>query len=70
MMHWKLRSVAVFHHIPWLVPLIHKLPFGNRLNRDILEFGQERAHARKASGSLTKDLFYRLVSPFALSCRA
>ncbi|KAL5476717.1 hypothetical protein ACEPAI_2903 [Sanghuangporus weigelae] len=56
-----LRSVAFFQHIPWLVPLIHMLPFKNRVNRDILEFGRKRARARQTTGSLTKDLFYHLI---------
>lgn len=55
------RSAAIIQQIPWIAPLLHKLPFVSKNLRRLRQFGVERVKARKANGSLTKDLFYHLV---------
>ncbi|OCB86513.1 high nitrogen upregulated cytochrome P450 monooxygenase 2 [Sanghuangporus baumii] len=56
-----MRTAAIVHHVPWIMPLLRKLPF---VSRDLLRFrrfGIGRAEARKVNGSLTRDLFYHLI---------
>lgn len=54
---------SVIHHIPWIMSLIHKVPFLSKDTRDLGAFGIEQARRRVAltDSIQKKDLFYYLL---------
>ena len=61
---------SVLQHIPWIFPLLPKIPFLNKEGEKIGEFRKKRVLERKTNGSLTKDLFHYLVCLLPLWLRA
>ncbi|KAL5514477.1 hypothetical protein ACEPAG_2565 [Sanghuangporus baumii] len=56
-----LRSSAIYQHLPWITPLLFRLPFAKQNLLQLRKFGVQCASERKAKGSVTKDLFYHLI---------
>ncbi|EJD00159.1 high nitrogen upregulated cytochrome P450 monooxygenase 2 [Fomitiporia mediterranea MF3/22] len=56
-----MHIAGIYQHIPWFMPLLRRIPSAHKFPRMMREFSNELVRARKANGSLTKDLFYHLI---------